>query len=134
MPWEECLDCHVKQVEIDGFRINSLLDSVKRRLRMTKSMNKNFKEYIIEQYYEIIKELLTAFMLKGGYKSNNHQCLFTYFYIKNPNNEYDVMLIKKLGYLRNRSQYYGEKIPSSFYDNKKNDIIEIIYNLIEIVK
>ncbi len=131
IPWEECLDCHVRQVEVDESRINSLIDSAKKRFKMTKSMDTNFPGFIVEQYYEVIKELLVAFMLKGGYKSKNHQCLFTYFYMMNPSLEYYIIIIKKMSYLRNRSQYYGEEIPSGFYDGKKDDIIEIIGNLLK---
>lgn len=84
---------------------------------------------IFEDYYEVLKELLVAYMLKGGMRSANHQCLINYFYKENPNYETEAFLISQMSFFRNRLNYYGESVPSEFY-NKNNEEFEKIINIL----
>ena len=34
---------------------------------------------LVSEYYEVIKELLIALLLKQGLKSYNHECLISFF-------------------------------------------------------
>jgi len=89
---------------------------------------------IVEGLYKVIKELLVAYLLQHGMRSQNHQCLITFFYKKNPDYETEAYLISQMSYYRNRLTYYGEKIPRVFYDKNKNEIdkiIQLIGKLIE---
>ena len=63
---------------------------------------------------------------KNGLKSDNHQCLITYFYKNYPKYEYEANLILRMSYLRNRLNYYGESIDFEFYEKNKKDFISII--------
>jgi len=136
MDWNECLQKFVKDVEIDEYRIKSLIEKALQRKEIIDKIYLNEKtvSFIVEGYYEVIKELLVAYLLSEGKRSKNHQCLITYFYRKNSELEGEIKLISQMSYYRNRLNYYGESVPLFFYkDNEKEipKIIKIINNLIK---
>lgn len=136
MDWNECKDKFIKDVEIDPGKIDSLRETAESRLNFFKNItvNEDNVSFIIEGYYEIIKELLTALLLSNGLRSKNHQCLISYFYNNYPDYEAEVNLISQMSYLRNRLDYYGELIEFNFYEKNKTEfeyIIKILNKLIE---
>jgi len=135
MNWKECEEKFIRKVETDNQRIESLLEKTDLRLKRARNTKPDEKavSLIVEDYYEIIKELLVALLLKNGLRSNNHQCLISYFYRKNPNHEKEAYLISQMSFFRNRLDYYGESIPLEFYNKNKEEfenIIKIIKNLL----
>ena len=135
MNWKECEEKFIRKVETDNKRIESLLEKTDLRLKRARNTKPDEKavSLIVEDYYEIIKELLVALLLKNGLRSNNHQCLISYFYRKNPNHEKEAYLISQMSFFRNRLDYYGESIPLEFYNKNKEEfenIIKIIKNLL----
>ena len=135
MDWSLCEAKFIRKVEVDEEQINFIVETAGKRLEFVKS-NKVTDEnvsFIIENYYEIVKELLVALLLKNGLKSSNHQCLISYFYKQNPDYEFESNLLSQMSYLRNRLNYYGEKIDFEFYDKNKdefNKLIDLIKDLI----
>ena len=128
MKWEECTEKFVYAVSFDSGKFNSIVTSVQKRigfLHTLKATEQNVS-FIFEQYYEIIKELLLAFMLKKGMRSKNHQCLITFFARENPTYEQQINLISQMSFLRNRLEYYGESIDIEFYNKNKDDFNSII--------
>lgn len=126
--WEKCKNEFIRNVSIDKEKILSILEVVEKRekyIKIQKVDNSNVS-FILEGYYEIIKELLTVYLLKNGMRSQNHQCLISFFYKENPEYESKSYLISKLCFLRNRLEYYGEKIDYSFYEQNKDEILKII--------
>ena len=87
---------------------------------------------IIEEYYEIIKELLTAYMYKEGFKTLSHKSLvdFSKENIKFISNK-DSELIDELRIKRNNIVYYGERITSEFLKSREPAIRNIIELLIK---
>ena len=140
MSWEECRRDFIRHVEIDKERIKSIKKTALKRLEMTKEIELNKPispdnvSFIIEDYYEVIKELLVSYMLKNGMRSKNHQCLISYFYKENPEYEREAFLISQMSFFRNRLDYYGEKVPMDFYTYNKDDFDEIIRILLEIIE
>lgn len=128
MNWNQCEKEFIKKVMPDKEKIKSIIEVCKKRLKyiQPQEVNDNNVSFIIEGYYEIIKELLVALLLKDGLKSKNHQCLITYFYKKHPDHELETNLISQMSYLRNRLNYYGEAISTSFYNKNKEEIIKLI--------
>jgi len=126
--WKKCEREFIRKIEIDKEKILSIKGATKSRLKFVKSIevNKDNVSFIVENYYEIIKELLVAFMLKDGLRAKNHQCLFSYFYKKCPEFEYEVNLMLQMSYLRNRLDYYGEMIELEFYEKNKKEFEKII--------
>ena len=127
MDWEECKREFIRKIEIDEERTDSIKKMALKRLEMTKEIESSKPisqenvSFIIEDYYEVIKELLIAYMLKNGMRSKNHQCLISYFYKENPEHEREVFLIAQMSFFRNRLDYYGEKVPLDFYTDNKDD-------------
>jgi len=136
MNWKECKRKFIRNVEVDEERIKSIIKKALQRLGRVKSNEVNLENvsFVVEDYYEVIKELLIAYLLKNGLKSKNHQCLISYFYKENPNYEKEAYLISQMSFFRNRLDYYGEDIPMRFYEDNKNDfegIIKLILGLVE---
>ena len=128
MDWDECKNEFIRSVDVDNEKIVSMIKLALSRFNFIKpiDVNENNISFIIENYYEIIKELLIALLLKNGLKSQNHQCLITYFHRNYPKYEFEANLMLRLNYLRNRLEYYGEIIEIGFYNKHKDDFISII--------
>jgi len=134
--WNLCEKKFIRKVSVDNQRINSIILSAKSRLKLVKSfkVSEETVSFIVENYYEVIKELLIAYLLKDGLRSKNHQCMITYFYNKNPSLRKEALFISQMSYFRNRLCYYGDKVPSEFYVDNKVEIENIISNLMELLK
>ncbi len=128
MEWSACEKRFMRRVEIDKERINSIRKLALQRLAFAKSVKADSDNvsFLVENYYEIIKELLVGLLLKSGLKSDNHQCLITYFYENYPKYEYEANLILRMSYLRNRLNYYGEAIDLEFYEKHKEEFLSVI--------
>jgi len=134
--WEICRKTQIIDVEIDPSKIEALKLSVKKRIEHinTIKVTQDNTSFVIENYYEAIKELLTSLLLKNGLRSKNHKCLISYFYHKYKEHESSSHLIAQLHNLRNRLNYYGELIPKEFYDKHIDDIKDIIGILEKLVQ
>jgi len=136
MNWNLCERNFIRRVEIDLNRIESIKEKALQRLDRAKSTKLSEKtiSFIVEDYYEVIKELLIAYLLKDGLRSKNHQCLISYFYRKNPLYEKETQLISQMSFFRNRLGYYEETVPLNFYEENKlnfGKIIDILLNLLK---
>ena len=127
MDWSQCKKDFIKEVEIDPAKIESLVKTANARITFLKNSTPSFEQisFLVEGYYEAIKELLTALLLSKGLRSKNHQCLITYFYKNYPAYEGEAYLIVEMNYLRNRLNYYGEQISPAFYDKNKDQFDKI---------
>ena len=136
MGWNLCEREFIRKVNPDKERIKSIKRKAIQRLnraRDTKISLENVS-FVVEDYYEVIKELLVAYLLKNGLRSKNHQCLISYFYKHNLYCEREAFLISQMSFFRNRLGYYGEDIPMEFYEKNKEGferIIKIILELLE---
>lgn len=136
MNWNECEKQFIKKVEIDQSRIKFLVKTSELRIKdiIGKNVTNENVSFIIEGFYEAIKELLSALLLKNGMRSKNHQCLISFFYKNYPEYEKEAHLIGRMSYLRNRLNYYGDLIEFEFYEKNKNEfekIINLLKKLIE---
>lgn len=113
----------------DERRASALIDMAKDRYK-----NINFKEpyRTIEEYYEIIKELLTAFMYRKGFKTLSHKSLID-FARSNMKllSSSELSLVDELRIKRNNIVYYGEKVSREFLNSRQDSIKEIIEKLID---
>ncbi len=86
--------------------------------------------FIIEAYYEAIKELVTALLLLDGYRCETHTCLFSYLEEHYP--EFDTSEIKDMDNMRkirNRIAYEGFKVKMAYFKRKSPVAKKIIDNL-----
>lgn len=72
--WDRCRQEYVKSVDVDTDKIASIIKMSKVRLRFLQKQeaDKETASIITEGYYDVIKELLIALLLRAGLKSANH--------------------------------------------------------------
>lgn len=136
MDWGDCEIRFIRKVYIDKERISSIIKKALQRLERARNtiITLDNVSFVVEDYYEVVKELLVAYLLKNGLRSKNHQCLISYFYKKNPNYQREAYLISQMSFFRNRLDYYGEDIPLDFYNKNKMDferLIELLLNMLK---
>ena len=113
-------------------RAIALLKMAKDRLEDISKETKTYK--IVEQYYEVIKELITALMYADGFKTLSHKSLI--FYLQQNYKELtkeEIILADELRKLRNNIVYYGQTVDKSFLINKEKLVIQIINKLIKLM-
>lgn len=117
-------------------RAKNLLAQIEIRLKDARNKNPaEFSTLIIEAYYEVIKELLTALLAVDGYKALSHTTLIDYIratYSKQIT-EHETQIIDELRKTRNRIAYEGFVIKKDYYDRKAPVALEIITKLKTIV-
>jgi len=136
MGWETCKKEHIHQVETDPAKIASIMKMALVRLEFLKKQKPTVQEASIlaENYYEIIKELLVALLLKNGLKSDNHECLIAFLKEKYPKYEYEISIVYELKNIRNRIAYDGLFIEKEYFDKNKLEfehIIQLLNKLID---
>ncbi len=133
--WNVCERKFIRKVEVDMERVKSIKKMALKRFEKLKK--DDFAEdeisFLIEDYYEVIKEFLVAYLLKNGMRSQNHQCLISYFYKIHPEFENEVDIISQMSFFRNRLGYYGESVPVEFYQDKKEEFDRIVNLLSDLV-
>lgn len=135
MKWDECKG-HVKKVDVDGEKIVSILKMCKARekILLKLEIDDETASIIASDYYEVIKELLVALLLKNGLKSDNHECLISFFKENYPEYEYEVKTIHQLKDVRNRANYDGIFVKKEYVLMNKREFENIIGLLHEIVE
>ena len=127
MNWEICEKEHSKKVRVDKDKINSIIKVVNARLKAMSQVKVDNETATVQvtDYYEVIKELLTALLLKHGMKSDNHECLISFFK-KYYSYEYETNLMHGLKDLRNRASYEGLFIKKDYLDKNELEFRHII--------
>ncbi|PIN94996.1 hypothetical protein COU53_01385 [Candidatus Pacearchaeota archaeon CG10_big_fil_rev_8_21_14_0_10_30_48] len=114
-------------------RANALVEMAKERFE---DINKESKTYrIVEEYYEVIKELISALMYLNGFKTLSHKMLVIYLERNYKEfNKSEIILINELRKLRNNILYYGQKVEKEFLLNNKKELNLIIKKLFFLLK
>ena len=136
MNWCICLKEHIKKVEPDGERIESIKRMCNIRLKVIKNIeiDDETASIIAADYYEIIKELLTALLFKNGLKSDNHECLISFFKNKFPRYEYEAKMMHQLKNVRNRVSYDGVFVKKDYININQLEfehIIDLLNKILE---
>ena len=136
MGWEQCTNEHIRTVSVDQDKVMSILKMCSIRLRVLKQikLDDETASIIAEDYYEVIKELLTALLLTKGLKSNNHECLISFFKKSYSEKEYEIKLIHELKSIRNKISYEGLFVEKNYLDRNQLEFNHIINFLIREVK
>lgn len=128
MDWSYCERNFVKKIEVDVSRVRSMLEVASDRVDFLRDVvvgEKNVS-FLVEGYYEVMKELLTALGFAKGLKSMNHQCLFSYFYKMFPDFEGEARFLLRMNMLRNRLNYYGEAVDLGWYEANRKEILRVV--------
>jgi len=128
-------DEEIFRISKDKERAKDLFTMAKERLELLELIPKDKAYKIIEEYYEIIKELLTAIMYLDGYKTLSHIKLIEYFSSNYEElDEKELKLIDTLRKFRIGIVYYGRKISQDFLINNEDEIKKIVKTLLKIVE
>ena len=108
--WDDCLNNkYVKTITPDIRRAESLIETANERISLIKEINEKNCNFVFEDYYTSILELLQAITFKRGYNILNHICLG--FYLRDVLKKEELYLIfDDLRYKRNSLTYYGNKM------------------------
>ena len=127
------MDDEIFSISKNKTRAKSLIEMAQERLDDIKTESKVYK--IIEEYYEIIKELITATMYLDGFKTLSHKKLVDYLAENYKEfNKSEIILIDELRRLRNNIVYYGHKVNKEFLINHEDRINNIIQKLMVLAK
>ncbi len=74
------------------------------------SINKKRWNSGYKAYYDVLRELVEAYLSFKEIKSRNHQCLFCYLCVKHPELELDWNFFEKVRTKRNGINYYSSKV------------------------
>ena len=109
--WNDCLESNSSiNVSKDIQRAKSLIETSSERIKFTnKELNENTANFIFEDYYTSILEILEAITLLEGYKVINHVCLG--FYLRDILGREELCRIfDDLRFKRNSLVYYGKRM------------------------
>jgi len=129
--WRECLKHKVKKIKPDRERAVSLQKlAAKRQKSIERRRNTEEPEFLIEDYYEVIKELITAILAVKGYKSYSHECLISYLEEKQSEIEAsELKMIDQLRQTRNDLLYRGTPVAKGLLKRREKEIRKVIEKL-----
>lgn len=128
MDFNRCMEEYIRNVEKDDDKIRSIVKMTSTELKIISDININNEtaSKLAKDYYEIIKELLTALLLSHGLKSSNHECLISFFKEHYPVYEYETGIIHELKNIRNRISYDGFFVEKEYINKNKMEFGHII--------
>ena len=89
--WNDCLESHSSaKVSPDKARAKSLIETSDARISLIKEINEENCNFVFEDYYTSLLELLQVLVAIRGYKVANHVCLGYYVRDILPLTEYDL--------------------------------------------
>ncbi len=109
--WSDCLHSNLSiKITPDKGRAKSLIETAEARIKFSnKELNENTANYIFEDYYSSILEVVYAFVILKGYKVDGHICLG--FFIRDVLNREDLFrMFDDCRFKRNSLIYYGKKM------------------------
>jgi len=108
--WNDCLESSsTRKVSIDKKRANSLLETSRERISLINKITEKNCNFVFEDYYTSLLEILQAIAFLNGYNISNHICMG--FYLRDILKREDLFVIfDDLRYKRNSLTYYGTKM------------------------
>lgn len=127
--WNDCtLNKSARKISPDINRAKSLIETAKERIGLIKSINEKNCNFVFEDYYTSIVELIQAVTFRKGYNVLNHVCLG--FYLKDVLKQENLfILFDDIRYKRNSLTYYGRKMDFETAKKAIEDCKKIIKEL-----
>jgi hypothetical protein len=126
-PWKEARK-EVRRVRPDRGMARGILKMIEVRMKALKLKDREeFASLVVEDYYEVIKEAITALMAIDGYKTLSHEVLIAYlkeFYAGFSDSE--IMLMDQLRVIRNRIAYKGFFISADYLERNEARIEAVV--------
>jgi hypothetical protein len=129
--WDDCLfNNSARLVSPDIKRADSLIETANDRINLISDINKKNSNFVFEDYYTSLIEIIQAFTFKKGFNIMNHICLG--FYIRDILKRDDLYRIfDDLRFKRNSLTYYGNKME---HEIAKESIIKCKFLIKELEK
>lgn len=135
--WSELKE-EIREVTPDKEIAGSLFKTAEIRLEALKVLLEKdvdkFASVLVEGYYEIIKEMLTALMAIEGYKTTSHEALVLFlkeFYKEF--DDYEITFIDDLRKIRNKIDYKGFSVNPDYLERNNLEIQNIISKLRDVL-
>jgi len=108
--WEDCLfNKSAKSISPDLNKAKSLIETSEERISLIKEITEKNCNFIFEDYYTSIIEILQAIAFSKGYNILNHLCLG--FYLRDVLGREDLFrMFDGLRFKRNSLTYYGSRM------------------------
>ena len=117
--WNDCIETgSATKAFVNKERAKSLLETANKRIGIIKEINENNCNFVFEDYYSSLLEILQAIIIIQGYKVSNHICIG--YYIRDVIKREDLFLsFDDVRYKRNSLTYYGKMMD---FKTAKNSI------------
>jgi len=127
--WNDCIINNIAiKVSPNNQRAKALVETSKERIEQITKITKKNSNFVFEDYYTSIIELLQAKAFQEGYNIINHICLG--FYLRDHLRRQDLYVIyDDLRYKRNALTYYGSRMD---YETAKEAIEKSIVLMVEL--
>lgn len=121
----------VRKISKDFELAKSLLKMIEEREKVVKQIDPTkFTSIVVESYYEIVKEAISALMALDGFKTLSHEILVGYLkYFYKEFSDYEISFIDDLRKLRNNINYRGFFVKYDYLERNKETINKIIIKL-----
>ena len=108
--WNDCLESgSARKVNKDVARAKSLIETSKERISLIGKIDERNCNFVFEDYYTSLLELIQALVVLRGFKVANHICLG--FYLRDFLQREDLFnRFDDLRYKRNSLTYYGNRM------------------------
>jgi len=108
--FQDCIDeGSTKRQTPDNARANSLIATAKERINLIKEINEKNCNFVFEDYYTSIMEILQAMCFSKGLNVLNHICLC--YYLRDELKREDLYKIfDDIRFKRNSLTYYGNRM------------------------
>ena len=129
-PWNEARK-EIRRVRPDKGMARAIQKMITVRLKALRSIDRQeYASLVAEDYYEVIKEAITALMAIDGYKTLSHEVLIAYLKEFHPNfSNAEIVLMDQLRVLRNRIAYKGFFITPDFLERNETRIEAVVLKI-----
>lgn len=134
--WKESQE-EVRKIKPDRQMASAILRMIEVRMKALEELKgrREFASLVVEDYYEIIKEALTALMAIDGYKTLSHEVLIAYLTEFYPQfSDAEILLADNLRQTRNKIAYRGFFVSPDFVERNEAKMRELALKTIAILK
>ena len=128
--WNDCLlNKSARTITSDIKRAESLIETANERINLIKEVNEKNCNFIFEDYYTSLLELLQAMAFKKGFNILNHLCIG--YYLRDVLKREDLyILFDDVRFKRNSLTYYGSRMEFETAKQAIDKCKKIIQNLV----
>lgn len=123
------------RISKDAARAKDLFEMALERINIViKSIPKSVPYKLLEEYYEVVVQLITSLMYIEGYKTLSHISLIEYLKRNNEFGDYELEILNKMRKFRHGTVYYGRKESGNFFINHEDEIKRLINKLVNLIR